>query len=254
MADSTLTYSPNGEGWPSFYSYIPDYMIGMNNYFYSFKGGQLYRHNTNETRNNFYGTQYSSTLDGVINDSPLENKLFKTINLEGTSAWDVTLTTDIQSGSIDDTYFEKKEAAWFAFIRSLSADINVLMRSANGIGDIVSFAGTTTIKISFGASVDVGSIISVGDFVFFNDTSTYGGQVVGSAGSTVEIDPSVDFPSTPPISSTAPTVGDFVFYLKNSVAESHGVLGHYCQFQLQNSDTSTVELIAVESEVMKSYP
>jgi hypothetical protein len=43
-------------------------------------------------------------------------------------------------------------------------------------------------------------------------------------------------------------------YIKSSVAESHGVLGHYCIFTLENNSTTKVELFAVESEVMKSYP
>jgi len=47
MPNYTLTYSEGSKGFPSFYSYNPEYMIGMNNFFYSFKNGQLYRHNTN---------------------------------------------------------------------------------------------------------------------------------------------------------------------------------------------------------------
>ena len=81
MAEHTLTYSDGFKGFPSFYSYIPDYMIGMNNYFYTFKEGDLYRHNVNERRNSFYDVDYSSTMTSVFNDMPLENKLFKTINL-----------------------------------------------------------------------------------------------------------------------------------------------------------------------------
>ena len=76
MANYTLSYSESAQGWPSFYSFIPDYMLGMNNYFYTFKGGNLYRHNVNETRNNFYGTQYNSKIQSVFNVSPLENKIF----------------------------------------------------------------------------------------------------------------------------------------------------------------------------------
>ena len=53
MSDVTITYSEAVKGFPSFYSYIPDYIMGMNNYLYTFKGGNLYRHNTNNTRNNF---------------------------------------------------------------------------------------------------------------------------------------------------------------------------------------------------------
>jgi len=54
MTDYTLTYSEGAKGWTSFFSYYPDFMIGMNQFFYSFAGGNLYRHNTNEARNKFY--------------------------------------------------------------------------------------------------------------------------------------------------------------------------------------------------------
>jgi len=36
MAAVTLTYSETSKGWPSFYSFIPEKTIGMNNYLYSF--------------------------------------------------------------------------------------------------------------------------------------------------------------------------------------------------------------------------
>ena len=71
----TLTYSPDVKGWPSFYSYIPEWMAGMNNYFYSFKGGNLYRHNTNEVRNQYYGVNYSSQMTSIFNDNPTDNSL-----------------------------------------------------------------------------------------------------------------------------------------------------------------------------------
>ena len=119
MANYTLTYDNGVQGFPSFYSYNPDWMIGMNNYFYTFKSGNIWRHNTNETRNNFYGVQYNSRIISVINDKPLENKLFKTINIEGDDTWDATLQTDIQTtGFINAEWFEKKEGSYFAFVRN----------------------------------------------------------------------------------------------------------------------------------------
>ena len=51
----TLTYSESVKGWPSFYSYYPDFILGMNQYLYTFKGGNLYRHNTGTVRNQYYG-------------------------------------------------------------------------------------------------------------------------------------------------------------------------------------------------------
>jgi hypothetical protein len=55
--------------------------------------------------------------------------------------------------------------------------------------------------------------------------------------------------------STVPPIQDpYTFYIKNSVAESHGVLGHYCRFDLTNQSADKIELFALETEVMKSYP
>jgi hypothetical protein len=49
--NETLSYSDGAKGWPSFYSFLPEFMMGMNSFFYTFKNGNIYRHNTNEKRN-----------------------------------------------------------------------------------------------------------------------------------------------------------------------------------------------------------
>jgi len=41
MPQYTLTYDEGVQGWPSFYTFYPDWMIGMNNYFYT---GLLFIH------------------------------------------------------------------------------------------------------------------------------------------------------------------------------------------------------------------
>ena len=262
----TLTYSDSVKGWPSFYSYYPDWTIGMNNYFYSFKGGNLYRHNTNEVRNNFYNVQHNSTLTSVFNEQPLENKLFKTINLESDSSWSVTLDSDIQTGAtIDSTWFEKKEGAWFAYIRNNgtqpAGSDEYSMRSVNGIGrsSSVSIVGTSTI-INFATNplIEIGSDIAVGDIVYYAPppytSIEMAGQVIAinidlqNATNNIVIDNSISGAVTIPIQD------GFIMYIKNQQAESNGVLGHYCQFTITNTDTTATELFAVESEVMKSYP
>ena len=163
----TLTYSKTSKGWPSFYSYIPDYMLGMNQYFYTFNGGNLYQHNANGSRNNFYGQQYNSQITTVFNQNPLDNKIFKTINLESDQAWQANLETDIQqNGFIDNTWFEKKEGAYFAYLRQ-SGEVPALsgqyaMRSANGIGKCISnssVGNTTTINFSTNPLVNIGGIV-----------------------------------------------------------------------------------------------
>jgi hypothetical protein len=262
----TLSYSDTAKGWPSFYSYFSDWMIGMNNYFYSIKAGNLYRHNTNSLRNNYYNVQYNSTLTSVFNDMPLENKLFKTINLESDAAWGVTLDSDIQTGAtIDSTFFEQKEGAWFAYIRNngtLPAQTKEYpMRSVNGIGrsSSVSIVGTSTIiNFSIDPLIAIGSDLSVGDIIYYApppySAIEMAGQVTAinvdlqNATNNMVIDNSISGAVTLPIQD------GFIMYIKNQQAESNGVLGHYCLFTITNTDSTATELFAVESEVMKSYP
>lgn len=250
MAEVTLSYSPAVKGWPSFYSFIPEYTQGMNNYLYTFNNGQLYRHNTNPLRNNFYGVQYNTTIKSVFNKGPLENKLFKTLILESDAPWSATLATDLpQVGSIADTYFKKKEGNYFAFVRFLETDINLLMRYANGIANVATVDATTTnaTTLTFASSVNIGSIISIGDMVYYGSTPSLGGVVTALTGQVVTIDTTIT-------GASAPSDGDFILYVKNTVAESHGVMGHYCEYELTNTSTSKVELFSVGSESMKSFP
>ena len=257
----TLSYSQGVAGWVSFYSYYPDWMIGMNNFFYTFKGGNIYRHNVNTARNTFYGEFTPTTIQSVFNNSALENKLFKTINLEGDAPWSADLETDLQvSGFINQGWFEKKEASYYAFVRNNTIG-EFALRSLNGIGNslTVTGAGTTSATINFSVFplISIGSIISVGDYVYFGHPNpSFAGQVTAI---------NVDLPNglnqivinnamTSPLSVTIPSNVNFFFYVKNSVAESHGVLGHYCTFTLQNDYDTKIELFAVESEVMKSFP
>lgn len=250
MAEITLSYSPSVKGWPSFYSFIPEYTQGMNNYLYTFNNGQLYRHNTNSLRNNFYGVQYNTTIKSVFNKGPLENKLFKTLILESDAPWSATLATDLpQVGSIADTYFEKKEGNYFAFVRFLETDINLLMRYANGIANVTTVDATTptATTLTFASSVNIGSIISIGDMVYYGSTPSLGGVATSVSGQVITIDTTIS-------GASAPSNGDFILYVKNTVAESHGVMGHYCEYELTNTSTSKVELFSVGSESMKSFP
>lgn len=272
----TLSYSEGVAGWVSFYSYYPDWLIGMNNYLYTFKGGNIYRHNTNQLRNTFYQPWWNivdnvvppnnspnafkpTKVQSVFNNSVLENKLFKTLNLEGDSIWDAVLTTDLEySGFILESYFELKEASYFAYVRN-NASGQINLRSVNGIGNslTVDNAGTVSAEVNFSISplISIGSIISVGDYVYFNNLQFAG----------VVTDINVDLPNgvnriivnndmLVPLSVPIPSDVNYFFYIKNSVAESHGVLGHYCVFTLENYSNAKIELFAVESEVMKSFP
>lgn len=247
----TVTYSPDVKGWPSFYSYYPEFIKGMNNYLYTFKNGNIYRHNTNEERNSYYDTPGSdpanaSKITTVFNVDPLTVKLFKTVELESDAPWKFDGVTDLQTGSIETSYFEEKEGAYFSFIRAESGTENFNMRSANGIGTSTTVTGPANATvISF--QVNIGSILSVGDTIFFGTTPTKAGSVtaIDRANKQITVDCSA---GTPPPASA------FILSLKDSVAESMGMRGYFCEFTLTNNDTTPVELFAVTSDILKSYP
>jgi hypothetical protein len=274
----TLTHSEMVEGWVSFYSYYPDWMIGMNNYFYTFKGGNLYRHNSNSSRNTFYydwwfqlgnpGNSFTpSQIQSVFNDAVLDNKLFKTVAIQGDDVWAATLITDIQdSGFVQANWYEKKEQVYFAFVRNSGTSpanpSEYALRSLGGIGrsNIVQGVFGSPMFIYFPNNISLGSIMSVGDYIYYAmppnyNTPILAGQIVSIIQDLItpnqnyiEIDTSI--PGTSPIPIQTP----YFLYMKNSVAESHGVLGHYCVFTLENTNTNKVELFQFQSDIMKSYP
>ena len=244
----TLSYSPFVQGWPSFYSFVPEQMIGMNSYFYSFDGGNLYRHNTNETRNNFYGVQYTSKITAVVNDAPSTVKVFKTISLESNSRWNATITGDLTTGYIDSSWFSLKEGDYYAYIRRNVNDENLSLRSAQGVGQASSVDSSVVTAITIGFDFNIDSIASVGDKAYkvVGGGIQFIGDITDITGSVITIDGTSG--------AGLPVVGSYILYLKNSVAESYGAMGYYIQYELENTNTSFVELFAVGTELFKSNP
>ena len=80
----TIAFSESKKRWVTYYSYVPDYMISNNVGLISFSNGELYKHNSNDTYNNFYGVQYNTVLRFLANMSPNVTKLFNSMFLEST--------------------------------------------------------------------------------------------------------------------------------------------------------------------------
>ena len=88
----TLGYDETVRGWPSRYTYKPDWMFSLKSKFYSIgsRGGlKLWEHNTG-LRANFYGDQYDSYVQFVFNPKVSVSKNFKTVNYEGSNGWEIT--------------------------------------------------------------------------------------------------------------------------------------------------------------------
>jgi hypothetical protein len=239
-------------------------MVGMNSHFYTFSGGNLYRHSTNTERNNFYGTVYNSTVTTPFNAQPLDNKLYKTLALQGAERWAAQMVTDIQTSfAMPADYFEVKEQTFFAFVRNQDADVNFSLRSAQGIGTSISQLQTNpaAVEVNFQQFVSLSGINgtpvaagNVGDMLYFGTgTPTLAGQITAvnvnaQAGiNQLVVDTTVTGGNMPPQPS-------YFVVARNQIAESHGVLGHYALTTLTHPGRTQGELFAVQSDVMKSYP
>jgi hypothetical protein len=246
--EKTLSYSEYVQGWTSFFSYIPEMMIGMNSYFYTFKNGNIYRHNSDVVdRNRFYDIPYPSKLTAVFNSDSNVVKNFNTIALNSDDSWYTNVFTDLSTGFIDSSYFEFKEGDYFAYIRSNANTQDLNLRSTQGIGRPIAVNATVPTSVLVTFSFNLGSIISLGADAY---TSNGGlpqriGRIIAKTNTTITIDTT---------NGSIPLVTDYIFYFQNSIAESYGVRGYYMQFELVNWNINRVELFSVGSSLFKSFP
>lgn len=274
MPNYTITYSESLKGWTSFHSYEPQWMAGLNNDFYTFKGGKVWKHHSNQTRNNYYGQQYNSVVRTVLNTEPDTVKVFKTIKLKGTgdTAWAAQVVSDLGGGLIPFEGYVKKEGNWYGYIRRTDGDLSNTFLSTKGLG-VIFDTGVDGDVVSISVVGDVRDGISVktttpvprdnGDLLFtgvisgenITSLSTKLGQVlsVSYSASTNQTEINMvkhPLAAGPPV---VPADGLYLMSAKSSAAESYGLRGVYMDVTLTNSETDHTELFSISSEVLKSY-
>lgn len=274
MPNYTITYSESLKGWTSFHSYEPQWMAGLNNDFYTFKGGKVWKHHSNQTRNNYYGQQYNSVVRTILNTEPDTVKVFKTIKLKGTgdTAWAAQVVSDLGSGLIPFEGYVKKEGNWYGYVRRTDGDLSNTFLSTKGLG-VIFDTGVDGDVVSISVVGDVRDGISVktttpvprdnGDLLFtgvisgenITSLSTKLGQVlsVSYSASTNQTEINMvkhPLAAGPPV---VPADGLYLMSAKSSAAESYGLRGVYMDVTLTNSETDHTELFSISSEVLKSY-
>jgi len=240
MAQYTVSHSEKSGGWTSFWSYIPDLMLKLNNRFYSIKNGQLYLHNEEDApRNNFYGTQYTSKIKTAINAANSEDKIFKTMVLESNKPWDVEVETNFAKSTIKKQEFNQRESRQFAYLRKNEDANDFHGNSVQGIGVIQSATGLTITYAS------ISNFVSIGDVLYQLNGSSNEiiGTITNRVGNTITVS-SI---------TTTPTVGLFSFSKKDSRIEGGEIRGYFMEVSLENTDTEKVELFAINTNAVKSF-
>ena len=152
----TVSFSEDSKGWITFKSWLKESGASLNDNYFTFNVGDLYKHHTNPIRNNFYGAQYDSSLCAVFNDMPSSVKNFSSLSYEGTQSKVVANTTDgeyynnttingwfadfietdLETGFIPG--FKNKEGKWFNYVKgnkyNTLSNLDVNQFSTQGIG------------------------------------------------------------------------------------------------------------------------
>ena len=149
VPNTTISFKESVDGWTSRKDFIQESGITLNNLYYTFKNGLIWIHGANSIYNNFYGIQYDSSFNVLINEGPQVVKGFSTLNYTGTASriyeyqsgsewysiaevnanqiipqfsqikkhgWYTSFVrTDLESGEIKE--FQKKEGKYFNYIK-----------------------------------------------------------------------------------------------------------------------------------------
>ncbi len=243
----TVTFDEKVKGWTSFHSFIPDNMLGMNNRFFSFVGGNIYEHHSDEVdRNTYYGLSYPSKISAIFNDSPSEIKELQAISLEGNYSWEALITAyvsnvdDFTQSSIQAAEFVKKEGIWYAYARRNEDITHTNSRSTYGIGRISQINLDGIIVNGFSCSLVEGD-----ELVNGNDLS-----IIGTITSLENRENGL-FIGLDDTSNAL--FGSFIIGRKNPRIEGGNLRGYATRIDLEIENPTKVELFAVNSEVMKSY-
>lgn len=174
----TLTWSESGKGWVSFKSFIQENGISINNDYFTFSSGMLYKHHANEVHNLFYDSKMpaESTVQILFNEVPGSVKSFSTLNYEGSEShitqditnsgeyWDNqrrlgwyvdNIYTDLQQG--DRHEFKDKEGKWFSQIQGVTTEWLDDGKSGNLDSNEFSYQG---IDENYGAKIITGGYTS----------------------------------------------------------------------------------------------
>ena len=250
VGNESVSFKEQVDGWPTRLSYIPEFATSLNNEYYTFKSGEIYEHSNDADYCNFYGAQFSPSVELIFNDAPSSIKNFKTLAYEGSEKWVASINTDKQSGSI--TQWRENEGLYFNFIKGAEATwdnvtqtgtLNTKEFSVQGVGTITAALGGAPFDIEVGGIINTS--LSIGDTLFIKRPA--GIFKVGDVVDTTFNRITVNDPN-----NITPAVGEYAFFAKSNQINTSGLIGYYASVTLTTQASGNNELFGVSSEVFIS--
>lgn len=265
IGSECYSFKEGVNGWNTRLTYNPEMGASLNNIYYTYKTGEIFKHTDASTRARFYGIAGGTTVTTLINDNPSKIKNFKTVLYEGDTGWECTVSTNENDGfvytgskgkwgNIPGTTADArdKEGIYYGWIRG-----NTLDPVNNTVGEEFAMQGVGTVyssstvddkfSISFGRPINVS--LQIGDTVYFINSSNevqLAGTVfsISTDRTTITVDPGDN--------GVLPEPPRFVFFVKDNEINTSGLIGYYAELTFSNPLEAKNELFAVGSEIFIS--
>lgn len=237
---STLVFDEKVKGWVSFFGYTPEWMISVGSRFYTFKNANLYEHDTNTQRGNFYGNPNDAVVTTIINDAISDDKVYKTVILEGNKAWETSFVTNYTGGTIKESEYNNRESRWFAHIRKNENEADLSGSAAQGIGSSDSTTATTATFLLKPTNVYVGDTLFQ---IATGNTPQEVGEIQSISDKTITLTNVIN----------APAQNTFMFAKKNARIDGAEIRGRFLEITLRSDETDFIECFAVNVRAIKSY-
>ena len=239
----TVSYKHKDGVWGSKYSFKPTSYVNINNDLYSFFDNSdndlVWKHNTNDTRNNFYGTQYNSVIEAVSNRNPSMIKVYEAMAVEGNGTWSATVSNSEQSTTISTSDFDIREGHRYAMI---PRDTLKSTEHQIYLGKVDSISGD---KITFTTPINTIPFV-VGDILKTASGSTLTGTGMEISG----IDGRKTVQCTANIANIS--VGDNVFVEHSARIDGDPMRDVFLKIRIESSDTSAFEVHALSTSFDRS--
>lgn len=237
----TLAFSTMKGFWLTFYSFNPEMYGHLGNRFFSFENGQIWRHNVNAKNNNFYGTQYDSMVELVSKGDPSMVKVYNALSLEGDDNWAADITNSTQETDITTAMYETKEGLRYSVIpkdngsaASDSSGSNIVV-----LGRAESVSGDSGERLTFSSRVS-NLPFGIGDTLKIlnaSSTTTTNRTIVSV----------VDRKTLELSDNASGLVGSTIIAISDDIINGDHIRDYYAKIKLTNTNTSDVELYAVNA-------
>jgi hypothetical protein len=248
----TVAYDTEDKVWNTRYSYSPERIATLDDTLYTFKAGTMYVHDDTSNRSTYYGVAGGTIVEVISNNNPSMVKSYESLSLEGTDAWATVITNTDQSTSILTTDFSEREREFFAYVpRDTSANVGTsTITSLSGSSEVFVLGNVATSGVS-GSTITFTTPVGDVPFPFGGTLYKVSGSTLVTLGVTVTaISANKQITASGAIAGVSD--GNTIVVLANAGVEGDQLRDYYARINLTNTDTSEIELYAVNAVFAQS--